>query len=151
MRVFEFFVSFFSLKLVLWKVVSGVGFPILENCRICGRPFTYIRGSKVCEACRDDLDRIYFEARDILMDLPSDEKLDAIELANRLEVDPIYIYILAEEGRFDREAPWLGDKGEKERLISEFSMEIQKMDKERKSSGESRKIYTVERKEREER
>ncbi|MDN5319052.1 MAG: hypothetical protein PWR00_1015, partial [Thermovirga sp.] len=44
-----------------------------------------------------------------------------------------------------------GDKGEKERLISEFSMEIQKMDKERKSSGESRKIYTVERKEREER
>jgi len=136
---------------MLGKVVSGVVFPMLENCRICGKAFTYIRGSRVCDACKEELDRIYFEARGILMDLPQDEKLDAIELANRLKVEPIYIYILAEEGRFDREAPWLGNSKEKERLISEFSEEIRKLGRDSKSDTESRRMYTVERKERRER
>ena len=107
--------------------------PVLENCRICGKTFSYIGGPKVCEACRKELDRIYFEARNVLLNSSKDEQLDAISLAERVGVDPIYIYILAEEGLFEREAPWLGKgkeaEGERERLLKEFTREIESLKK----------------------
>lgn len=126
-------------------------FPTLENCRICGKAFTYIRGPKVCEACREELDRIYFEARNVLLDSPEGEQLDAVSLAEKLGVEPIYIYILAEEGFFEREAPWLGKgSGERAKLLKEFTKEIERLKENPSKDVDGSGMFIVDRKKRKE-
>jgi len=126
-------------------------FPVLENCRICGKAFSYTKGPKVCEACREELERIFFKARNVLLNSPESEQLDVVSLAEKLGVEPIYVYILAEEGLLEREAQWPRKGGEeRERLLREFNEEIKKLKENPSKDLGGGGMFIIDRKERKE-
>lgn len=108
----------------------------IRNCRVCGRVYMHINGPQLCENCRETLDDIYFRARDEIRNAPKGEKFDNLKLSERLDVDPVFIQILVEEGLFDKEEAWQDDPVSRKNLADQFAKELEKM-KDRGSSEQS--------------
>lgn len=99
----------------------------LRNCRICGNVYMHINGPQLCQNCRDVLDNIYFRARDEIRDASAGEKFDSLKLAEKLNVDPLYIQILVEEGLFDKEEIGIENASSRKNLADQFAQELMKM------------------------
>ncbi len=93
----------------------------LRNCRICGEIFLHAGGLPLCRHCHRDLDEVYVKARDFLRKASRGEKYDAIELAEILEVEPIYIQVLVQEGRLQQEGVTVEDKeAERKQILAKM-------------------------------
>ncbi len=100
----------------------------LRNCRICGKVYLHLNGPQICTGCRDDLDEIYFRARDEIRNTPPGERLDSLKLSERLDVDHVYIRILAEEGLFEQEETSSEYTTSRRDLADQFASELRKIE-----------------------
>ncbi|MBP9957824.1 MAG: hypothetical protein KBF14_05165, partial [Synergistaceae bacterium] len=109
----------------------------MTKCILCGKVFGSA-GKKACSSCRKEMDTLYEKARNYLRDHPKEE-LDAQKLAVVMDVDPQWIRLLIEEGRFVKDHPAddskedlkddsaeLSDERKKQRLLEEFQKTVTK-------------------------
>ncbi len=100
----------------------------LKNCRICGKIYMHVRGPRVCPECKDELNEIYFRARNEIRNASPGEKLDSLKLSERLDVDLLYIRILAEEGLFEEVEKLSEETVYRRDLADQFASELRKME-----------------------
>ena len=105
----------------------------LRNCRVCGKLYMHISGPQLCQNCREELEDIYFRARDEIRNAPPGKGFDKLEISEKLGVDPVYIQIMVEEGLFDQEID-SDERISRAELAEQFATELDKM-RERRSSG----------------
>jgi hypothetical protein len=131
----EFFtllsVNILIMELESRQEVNQLDSHSLKNCRACGKVFMHLGGPVLCEDCTKELDEIYFDARDEIRRLPAGEDIDNIELAQKLDVDPVFIQIMMEEGLFEQDLA--SSKNAREALAEEFSAELKKLSRQRET------------------
>ncbi|HPD97500.1 MAG TPA: hypothetical protein PLP89_04155 [Synergistales bacterium] len=108
-----------------------MSFQNLRNCRICGKLYTHFRGPDACDSCKKNLDEVYHRAREVLRDAEPGQEYDNISLAEKLDVEPVMIHILAEEGLFERDGLHLSGGEDRKALAREFEMELRKKEQEK--------------------
>jgi len=117
----------------------------INNCRICGKVFLHITGPLLCETCREELERIYFLARDEVRKSSPGETIDSFNLSDRLNVDPIYIQIIIEEGLLEQEGYSFGNPDSRRSLAREFESELKDMSRRKDTSRNSGGMFLNER------
>lgn len=100
----------------------------LRNCRVCGKLYMHISGPQLCQSCREELEDIYFRAREEIRNAPPGKGFDKLEISEKLGVDPVYIQIMVEEGLFDQEID-SGERISRAELADQFAAELDKMRK----------------------
>lgn len=117
----------------------------INNCRICGKVFLHITGPLLCETCKEELERIYFLARDEVRKKSPGETIDSLNLSDRLDVDPVYIQIIIEEGLLEQEGYSSGNPDSRRSLAREFESELKDMSKRKDTSRNSGGMFLNER------
>lgn len=114
---------------------------ILRNCSVCGEMFLYPGGIPLCRRCHRKLDEVYAMAREFLRKADRGEKYDAIDLARILDVEPVYLQILVQEGRLQQEGVLVEDaEAEKKQILARMlDDEANRLARQRLSREESRK------------
>lgn len=126
----------------------------LRNCKACGDVFLHVAGIPLCGKCQREMEYVYQKARRFLRKLKSGERYDGIELAEILEVEPIFIHILIQEGRLEQEGVILHDPvAEKKKVLAHLlTNEADSLRAQRKSRTEldqgGVRMYVSERKKR---
>lgn len=91
----------------------------LRNCKVCGGIFLHYAGIPLCGKCQGEMENIYQKARRFLRKAKQGERYDSLELAEILEVDPVFIHILIQEGRLEQEGIVLHDpQVEKKKVLA---------------------------------
>jgi hypothetical protein len=93
--------------------------------------YTHFRGPDACDSCKKNLDEVYHRARDVLRDAEPGQEYDNISLAEKLDVEPVMIHILAEEGLFERDGLHLSGGEDRKALAMEFEKELRKREQEK--------------------
>lgn len=113
----------------------------LRNCMACGALFLHIVGSPLCGKCQVEMEDVYQKARRFLRKAKPGDRYDGIELAEILDVEPIFIHILIQEGRLEQEgAPLHDPEAERKKVLAHlFSDEADRLREKRESVQETKR------------
>ncbi|MDR3166158.1 MAG: hypothetical protein LBU13_11360 [Synergistaceae bacterium] len=108
----------------------------MTACNVCGKIFGASSGS-VCPSCRKLLNIVYDKARAYLRDHPK-ERVNAVDLAERIGEDERLVEILMLEGRFENrgeDAEESDDDKKRKQLLQDLQKNLASMPQKQHETG----------------